>query len=79
MPRYFFNCEGTQNFRDEEGTELENDAAARLQAVLNSAEILRDHGGEFASYASWFVYVTDTAGRRIFAIRLTADANEAQS
>ena len=70
MPRYFFHCEGAQNFFDDEGTEVADISAARVQAVMNAGEILRDHAEKFADSRHWRVFVTDAAGGTVFALQL---------
>ena len=73
MPLYFFNCEGAQNFRDAEGTELPDLGAARIQAVRNAAEVLDDHAEAFADHPDWRIFVTDEAGATVFAFVVRAD------
>jgi hypothetical protein len=73
MPLYFFHCEGAQNFTDTTGTDLPSDREARLQAIDNAAQVLRDHAENFTGSPWWRVFVKDEAGRTIFALRLTAE------
>jgi hypothetical protein len=42
MPRYFFDTADGERFHDTEGTDLKDDAAARLEAAAVLAEMLRD-------------------------------------
>ena len=74
--RYFFSCEGAQNFRDEEGTELADLNEARLQAVQNASEILRDKPEAFATSSRWRAYVTDAAGSTVFVLNLSTELRE---
>ena len=73
MPRYFFSCEGAETFTDNVGTDLPDDAAARLQAVTNAAEVLRDKPHQFTDSPLWRVFVTDQQGRTVFALKLCVD------
>ena len=73
MPRYFFNCEGAQNFRDAEGTELPDLHAARIEAVRNAAEVMQDHPKAFSGQPRWRIFVTDEVGATVFAPVLTAE------
>ena len=70
MPRYFFSCEGAQTFRDTVGTELADDTCARVQAVQNSGQVLKDHAAAFARASGWHVFVTDAAGRDVFSFSM---------
>jgi hypothetical protein len=73
MPLYFFHCEGAQNFIDDRGTELPDLRAARIEAVQNAGEILKDHADRFAEALSWRVYVTDDVGATVFALKLSVE------
>ena len=79
MPRYFFSCEGTESFTDTIGTELPDDAAARVQAITNAAEVLRDHPAKFAGSPLWRVFVTDEQGRSVFALRLEEESDHGRA
>jgi len=65
MPRYYFSCEGAQSFVDEDGTELPDIDAARLQAVENAAEIMKDNPESFALHGVWRMTVTEGGRSRI--------------
>jgi hypothetical protein len=80
MPRYFFHLEDHQTIIDHEGTELPDLGAARDEAVVMSAEILR--GGRVPllwNGMPWRLWVTDQpgwTGKTLFAIQFSAtDAN----
>jgi hypothetical protein len=73
MPRYYFNCEGAQNFTDQDGTELESFEEARFQAITNAGEILRDHADRFAEAPRWRLFVVDETGRTVFVIHFSAE------
>ena len=73
MPRYFFHCEGTESFTDRVGNELPDEMAAREQAIINAAEILKHHAPKFTSAPRWRFFVLDEQGRTVFALRLSLD------
>ena len=72
MPRYFFNCEGAENFRDEDGTELPDLRSAQVQAIQQSGQILQDHAEGFADRPWWRVFVADENGETLFELKFTA-------
>jgi hypothetical protein len=72
MPRYFFHCEGAENFRDEDGTELPDLRDAQLQAIQQSGQILQDHAEGFAATPWWRVFITDAEGQTLFELKITA-------
>ena len=43
MPRYFFDLQDHEFVIDDEGTELQDDRVAKMQAVVSAGEYLRDH------------------------------------
>lgn len=59
MPRYYFNSENGRAFPDEEGTELDNLAAVRAEAVAVLGELLREHRHEFWATGAWCLTVVD--------------------
>ncbi len=68
MPRYFFSCEGAASFNDEEGVELPDLQAARVQAICNASEIMGDDPQAFATRARWRGKVADADGRTVFTV-----------
>jgi len=73
MPRYFFHLRDGREHLDDEGVELSGAAEARSQAVVASAEALRDHGGKFWQHTEWRLWVTDEAGETVCALRFSAE------
>ena len=73
MTRFFFNCEGAQNFTDTDGTELDSIRDVRLQAIQNAGEILRDHAGSFAESPRWRLFVTVEGGQTVFVINFSTE------
>jgi hypothetical protein len=61
MPHYFSNIDGDHPFRDEPGEQLENDAAAWVEALRLS----RDIEGKITPGQRWRLYVIET-GEPVF-------------
>ena len=43
MPRYFFDIDNHERYVDDEGTELESEDDARVQAVIFAGDYLREN------------------------------------
>ena len=72
MPKYFFHIHDGQTFPDEEGTELADLAAARLEAVQLTGQMLKDDSQAFWNGEDWRVQVTDEAGMTLFTLHFMA-------
>jgi hypothetical protein len=59
MPRYFFHVRDSVVLRDETGTELADDDAARTEAVRLLAGMVNDHAEDFWNEGRWTVEVRD--------------------
>lgn len=70
MPRYFFNTADNQHKRDDEGTELEDLAAARKYAIVTAGQIMHGEPAVLWDGREFNVDVTDARGLMLF--RLTA-------
>lgn len=68
MPRFFFHVADSVLIPDEEGTELPDLGAARIEAVTVAGAMLRDHALEFWKSAEWKVIVTDEDRLILFSI-----------
>ena len=77
MPRYFFHTEDGTCARDELGTELADDHAARNEAVVVLAELVKENPDEFWSDAAFTLTVTDEAGLTLYILDLAATASPA--
>jgi hypothetical protein len=73
MPRFFFHCEGALEHRDSEGTELADIPAARLQAIDMAGQLLRDHPHDMDHPAAWRLFVNDSRGGTVFAMRIEVE------
>jgi hypothetical protein len=68
VPRYFFHISDSVIYPDEEGSDLPDIAAARIEAVSVAGTMLRDHAGNFWETGEWRVVVTDEARVVLFSI-----------
>jgi hypothetical protein len=73
MPRYFFSCDGALDFDDADGTELPDLSSARIQAIENAGEILRDGAECFAECPRWRMTVTDEQGQVMFRLHFSVE------
>lgn len=70
MPRYYFHYQDHVTSLDEDGLELADQNAARVQAVVAAGEMLKDLGGAFWDSPNWRFWVTDESGAEICALRI---------
>ena len=66
MKRYYFHCDGYEDFHDEVGTVLPTAEAVKHEAIRLASEIMRDHSAETPPEAGWRVFVQDEAGAVVF-------------
>lgn len=72
MPRYFFHlCDGTEEI-DEQGHELPDDEAARLEAVRYGGGLIQDDPALLLTDQNLRINVTDAARKLRFAIVMLA-------
>lgn len=74
MARYFFHIRTNCRFTDREGMELDDNSAARHEAIRTAGEMMRDGGATFWQTRPWSVTVTDGAGRLILEIAMEGRA-----
>ncbi len=72
IPLYHFNARDGVSIADEDGTELPNLYAARLEAIRYSGQLLSDHPDAFRIQSEWRIEVTDECGMILFAIHISA-------
>ncbi len=68
MTRYFFHSEDGHPFRDREGVELADLAAAEREAVLALGEMIRDHADELIGRRPFRIIVTDRQQVVLFSV-----------
>jgi len=74
MPRYFFDIIDGQAFPDNDGTDLPDLTAARLEAVRLSAEVLKEMPERFWMCEEWTMTVRDDIGIRLFTLKFRAES-----
>jgi hypothetical protein len=72
MPRYFFHTEDGDSYRDDDGLELPDITAAKIEAVRHMGELLRDRAVGFWDDHALKLVVTDQAGQVLFSLDLSA-------
>ena len=77
MPRYFFQVADGEDYPDLQGTVLDNDAAARTEAVRFSGQLLSDTPDKFWSGQEWKMTVTDGNNLTLFELMFTANCSAA--
>jgi hypothetical protein len=68
MPRYFFHIDDGVTVHDDEGTELENVAVARCEAVKLAGQMICDSAGSFWDKEEWKLTATDERGLTLFCL-----------
>jgi hypothetical protein len=71
MPRYFFHCSmgDRDTIKDETGSQLPDDDAARRQAERIAGELAEPRAArEDASWQGWSVRVVDEVGREVCSV-----------
>lgn len=78
MPRYFFHLNRSDDEvdRDNDGLTFLDHQAAREEATLACAEIIRTIDGHLRPGASWQMEVTDDTGKPIYRLRFIAESFE---
>jgi hypothetical protein len=69
MPRYFFHVRDHREMLDRDGIELPGPEEARAQAVVASAEAIKDLGRRFWNSGDWQMTVTDETGATVCVLR----------
>jgi hypothetical protein len=77
MPRYFFDIEDGQDFPDRQGSIFADLAAARMEAVRYSAEILKEMPERFWNCEKWTMTVSDHNRAPLFTLRFLAESFKA--
>jgi hypothetical protein len=77
MPRYFFHVHDGENFTDLQGTVLDDDNAARIEAVRFSGDLLRSGAEKFWNGQEWLMRVTDETDLTLFELMFTASCSPA--
>jgi hypothetical protein len=70
MPRYFFHVKDGVDQPDLTGTELRDDATARLQAIITSTRVIGELGDKFWNSGEWQMRV-ETEDRSVATLHFT--------
>ena len=71
MPKFFFDIyDGERNFRDDEGSDLSDREAARVQALSVISDIARDNSPD-GDRRDFITDIRDETGRVIFTATLS--------
>lgn len=77
MPRYFFHLTDGEDYPDLHGTMLEDHAAARIEAVRFSGQLLSERPDKFWSGEEWKMRVTDDKDLTLFELIFIATCSAA--
>jgi hypothetical protein len=72
MARYFFNLTGDPYKRDEEGTQLDDNTAAKRHGVVCVAQLMRDDPTALVNGNELDLEITDERGLVLFVINVCA-------
>ncbi|HEU0044020.1 DUF6894 family protein [Sphingomonas sp.] len=70
MPRYFFLVHDGSPDRDEEGTELDDLAAAKCHAVKYAGDLICDGTTDFWGKVDWRMSASDEKGLTLFDLHI---------
>jgi hypothetical protein len=73
MQRYFFDIVDGTDFPDHEGSLWPDLAAARIEAVRYSAEVLKEMPDRFWHAERWTMTVSDHARKPLFTLKFLAE------
>lgn len=76
MPRYFFDIKDGVEFPDVEGSEWPDLAAARVEAVRYSAEVLKEMPERFWNSEVWTMSVSDARRNVLFTLKFLAEQSD---
>jgi hypothetical protein len=74
MPRYFFHGRDGRTFKDDEGTELPDDASARIEAARVLGQLVNEWPSQAWEDDPFQITVTDETGLTVFVLDLAAIA-----
>ena len=74
MPRYFFDIIDGEDFPDHQGSEYADLAAARIEAVRYSAEVLKEMPERFWNSEEWTMTVSDADKVTLFTLKFLAES-----
>ena len=72
MPRYFFHGRDGRTFKDDEGTELPDDASARIEAARVLGQLVNEWPSQAWEEDPFQITVADETGLTVFVLDLAA-------
>jgi hypothetical protein len=75
MPIYYFDIKDRTDFPDEQGSDWPDLAAARIEAVRYSAEVLKEMPERFWHAEQWTMTVSDHNRVRLFTLSFRAESD----
>jgi len=72
MPRFYFHLADGHLVRDEDGTELPDIEAARVNGVKLLGHVVADNCRNFLAEGDWTMTVTDEADKVLLTVSLSA-------
>lgn len=79
MPKYYFDIKDGTDFHDRHGSDWPDLAAARIEAVRYSAEVLKEMPDRFWNSEQWTMTVSDAAREPLFTLKFLAEKSIAAS
>ena len=76
MPRYYLSVRDGINFADREGTEFEDEHAARREALIIAGALFGDAARRSELREDWHIEVRGETGQLLFRLNFTATALE---
>ncbi len=76
MPHYFFDIADGEDLPDLQGSEWPDLAAARMEAVRYSAEVLKEMPERFWNCEAWKMTVSDADRVMLFTLKFLAESAE---
>lgn len=73
MPRYYFDIVDGEDLPDPDGSEHVDLAAARIEAIRYSGEVLREMPERFWNAEEWKMTVSDAAKVPLFTLKFFAE------
>ena len=74
MPHYFFDIVDGEDMPDIVGSEWADLAAARIEAVRYSAEVLKEMPERFWNCEAWTMTVSDSRRAKLFTLKFSAES-----
>ncbi|WP_131117201.1 DUF6894 family protein [Lichenihabitans psoromatis] len=77
MPRFHFNVYDGATSLDQDGTQLENVAAARARGIRLAGALLAEKADEQSTFSDWWLEITDGRGMILYRIDILVSESAA--